>query len=208
MIRSRRQWLISYWPLVLRQGLMGDPACAPVTHTTKTWVSKATEIKCCLPERTCSWWAHAASDSGCKQQQAGDSHGCHGHGLFGARPLCSEQSSVNEPCVQEVSGDDITTGEKRKKKRKGGSTWAPLHEPPHTAHSQRYAAMTHAAFNSQWRNELGPRTDPTAWNRRRMTWWAWHFIHRAPGLVEECSKGLSSLWTRGHQASTRSNYVN
>lgn len=38
--------------------------------------------------------------------------GCHGDGLFGARSPCQEEGSVNEPCVQEVSGYDITMGEK------------------------------------------------------------------------------------------------
>lgn len=109
--------LLASCPEAAADGLMGDPACAPVIYTTKTRVSKATKIRCCLRKSTCAWWAHAASDSCCKQQQAGDSHGCHGHCLFGARPLCWEQSSVNEPCVQEVSGYDITADEKRKKKK-------------------------------------------------------------------------------------------
>lgn len=42
-------------------------------------------------------------------------YSCHGYSLFGAwSPCWEEEGSVNEPCVQEVSGYDITTGKKKK----------------------------------------------------------------------------------------------
>ena len=58
---------------------------------------------------------------------------CYGDSLFGAWSPFREEGSVNEPCVQEVSGDDITTGREKTKK---SSTWASLPErliqPTHT----------------------------------------------------------------------------
>lgn len=85
---------------------------------------------------------------------------CHGDGLFGAwSPCVRDDGSVNEPCVQEVSGYDITMVKKKKKKKEKGSTWARLHAASHRAQSLRYATMTHAPFSTRWRNEDGPRTD-------------------------------------------------
>ncbi len=98
---------------------------------------------------------------------------CYGDSLFGAWSPCWEEGSVNEPCVQEVSGYDITTGWKI-------STWASLHEPSHTAHSYRYATMTHAPFSTRWCNEFGPHTNLLCEIKQECnTWWAWHFIQLA-----------------------------
>lgn len=57
---------------------------------------------------------------------------CYGDSLFGARSLCWEQGSVNEPCVQEVSGYDITTGKKKKKATRGLLCMSRLTQPTHT----------------------------------------------------------------------------
>lgn len=61
---------------------------------------------------------------------------CHGDSLFGARPLCCERESVNEPCVQEVSGYDIIAGFEKKEEEetaaRGLVCMSRLTEPTHT----------------------------------------------------------------------------
>lgn len=119
--------------------------------------------------------------------------GCHGDGLFGARSPCQEEGSVNEPCVQEVSGYDITMGEKA---ARGPLFMSRLIQPTH-ADMPRWLMRPLA---TRWCNEFGLHTDLLCEiGQEWAAWWAWHFIQITFVLFQ---RRLSSSWHGGHRAVT------
>lgn len=150
---SSRRWVIEWppsCPEAAADGLTGDPKYLFIIYTALKYPELKVKMMCCLHRRTCPSTVHAQFQtlflpSNSKQQQEGDSHARRLWLPWRRLVWCSVPVLGGGLCEWTLCSGSLWLWHHHGRK---SSTWASLHEPSHTAHSCRYATMTHAPFSN------------------------------------------------------------